>query len=135
MTLKEIKKYFLIKKTPPNEEVFKTQKLHSTEPLKIDNQLVWVLFRSPEESRLFDYLQNKNDYKSKEKLFGVIIDEGYAYSTKKGVPHNLQLVLKKPWLIEEKNISRKLEVVVTDIDTDNKYLLHDLYTKVRKSNT
>lgn len=135
MNLKDIKEYFLVQKSPLKEKDLLDKKYTSAQPITSESKVFWVLFKNQQESRLFDYLQNKNDYRSKEKLFGIIIDEGYAYSTKKGIPHNLQLVLKKPWSIKEKNISRELEVVITDEDTENKYLLHNLYSKVRKGNT
>jgi hypothetical protein len=134
-SLEEIKDIFTVSKNPPKDKDLLDKKYTSAQPITSEGQDFWVLFKNQQESRLFDYLQNKNNYRSKEKLFGIIIDEGYAYSTKKGIPHNLQLVLKKPWSIKEKNISRELEVVITDEDTENKYLLHNLYSKVRKGNT
>ena len=131
MTLKELRENFLVlEKLPPTED-FVNKKYHSALPIILDNKGYVVVFRNERESRIYSFLQSPNDYKVKEDLFGIIIDEGYAYSSTKGVPSNLQLVLPKKWVIEDSKIRRELEVVVTDIDQENDQLLHELYTKAR----
>lgn len=131
MTLEELRENFLVlEKLPPTED-FVNKKYHSALPIILDNKGYVVVFRNERESRIYSFLQSPNDYKVKEDLFGIIIDEGYAYSSTKGVPSNLQLVLPKKWVIEDSKIRRELEVVVTDIDQENDQLLHELYTKAR----
>lgn len=131
ITLKELRENFLVlEKLPPTED-FVQKKYHSALPVVLDNKGYFVIFRNERESRIYSFLQSPNDYKVKEDLFGIIIDKGYAYSTTKGVPTNLQLVLPKKWVIEDSKIKRELEVVVTDIDQENDQLLHELYTKAR----
>ena len=131
ITLKELRENFLVlEKLPPTED-FVQKKYHSALPVVLDNKGYFVIFRNERESRIYSFLQSPNDYKVKEDLFGIIIDKGYAYSTTKGVPTNLRLVLPKKWVIEDSKIKRELEVVVTDIDQENDQLLHELYTKAR----
>ena len=131
MTLEELREKFLVlEKLPPTED-FVNKKYHSALPVVLDDKGYFVVFRNSRESRIYSFLQSPNDYKVKEDLFGIIIDEGYAYSTTKGIPTNLQLVLPKKWVIEDSKIKRELEVVVTDIDQENDQLLHELYTKAR----
>jgi len=131
MTLEELREKFLVlEKFPPTED-FVNKKYHSALPVVLDDKGYFVVFRNSRESRIYSFLQSPNDYKVKEDLFGIIIDEGYAYSTTKGIPTNLQLVLPKKWVIEDSKIRRELEVVVTDIDQENDQLLHELYTKAR----
>ena len=131
MTLEELRENFLVlEKLPPTED-FVNKKYHSALPVVLDDKGYFVVFRNERESRIYSFLQSPNDYKVKEDLFGIIIDEGYAYSTTKGIPTNLQLVLPKKWVIEDSKIRRELEVVVTDIDQENDQLLHELYTKAR----
>ena len=131
MTLEELREKFLVlEKFPPTED-FVNKKYHSALPVVLDDKGYFVVFRNSRESRIYSFLQSPNDYKVKEDLFGIIIDEGYAYSTTKGIPTNLQLVLPKKWVIEDSKIKRELEVVVTDIDQENDQLLHELYTKAR----
>jgi len=131
MTLEELREKFLVlEKLPPTED-FVQKKYHTALPVVLDNKGYFVIFRNERESRIYSFLQSPNDYKVKEDLFGIIIDKGYEYSTTKGIPTNLQLVLPKKWVIEDSKIKRELEVVVTDIDQENDQLLHELYTKAR----
>ena len=131
MTLEELREKFLVlEKLPPTED-FVQKKYHTALPVVLDNKGYFVIFRNERESRIYSFLQSPNDYKVKEDLFGIIIDKGYEYSTTKGIPTNLQLVLPKKWIIEDSKIKRELEVVVTDIDQENDHLLHELYTKAR----
>jgi hypothetical protein len=134
MTLAEIRKNFLLVKDIPSVKEFSANHYHSVVPITEDGNSYFIVLRNSTESMLYNYLQKPNDYKIKEQIFGVVVDKGYAYTTKDGVPNNMQLVLPKKWKIKDKNISRELEVVVTNIDQDNKTLLHELYKRVR-SNT
>lgn len=131
MDIKELRENFLVLEKLPTPEDFTKKKYHSAVPIVIENKAYFVILKNERESRIYAYLQSPNDYKVKEGLFGIIIEKGYAYSTNKGVPYNLQLVLPKKWVIEDSKIKRELEVVVTDIDQENDYLLHELYTKTR----
>ena len=131
MSLEELRENFLVLEKFPTTEDFVKKKYHSALPIILDDKGYVVVFRNERESRIYTFLQSPNDYKVKEDLFGIIIDKGYAYTTTKGVPTNLQLVLPKKWVIEDSKIKRELEVVVTDIDQENDQLLHDLYTKAR----
>jgi hypothetical protein len=131
LKLKDTKNNFLIlNKLPSAKEFLKVKYLYAL-PVKINKKEQWIIFRNQKEVQIYEYLQSPNDYRVKEDLFGIIIDKGYAYSTTKGVPTNLQLVLPKKWVIEDSKIKRELEVVVTDIDQENDQLLHELYTKAR----
>ncbi len=131
MTLEKLRENFLVQEKFPTVEEFTKKKFHSAVPIVIEDKAYFVILRNERESRIYTYLQSPNDYKVKEDLFGIIITEGYAYSTTKGIPTNLQLVLPKKWVIEDSKIKRELEVVVTDIDQENDQLLHELYTKAR----
>ncbi len=131
MTLEELREKFLVLEELPPTEDFVKKKYHSALPVVLKDKAYFIIFRNERESRIYTYLQSPNDYKVKEDLFGIIIEKGYAYATKKGVPYNLQLVLPKKWVIEDSKIKRELEVVVTDIDQENDQLLHELYTKTR----
>jgi len=132
MTLEELRKNFLVQEVLPNTKDFVNKKYHSAVPIIDGGKTYFVVFRNSRESRIYTYLQSTNDYKVKEELFGVIIDKGFAYTTKNGKPENLQLVLPKKWIIEDSKIKRVLEVVVTNFDQENNQLLHELYTKVRE---
>jgi len=131
MSLEELREKFLVQDKYPTTEEFTKKKFHSAVPIIIEDKAYVVILRNERESRIYTYLQSPNDYKVKEDLFGIIIEKGYAYSTTKGIPTNLQLVLPKKWIIEDSKIKRELEVVVTDIDQKNDQLLHELYTKTR----
>ncbi|MDD4381787.1 MAG: hypothetical protein PHE21_00365 [Candidatus Dojkabacteria bacterium] len=130
-TLEELRKYFLVQKTMPTAQEFTKYNYHSAVPIVIEDNTYFVILRDNIESMLYSYLQKPNDYKVKEEMFGATLDHGYLYAG--NPPRFIQLVLPKKWEIKEKNISRILDVVVTDIDQDNKSLLHKLYKRVRST--
>jgi hypothetical protein len=132
MTLEELRKNFLVKEKPPTKEDFESGKCFLAEPfIEKDKRVFWIWFENYEEYKKYEYLESPSDYKTKEKLFGVLVEKGYAYITKKGTPSRIQLVLPEKWEIKDKNIKRSLSVVLQGIDEDNDRLLHDLYTKAR----
>lgn len=132
MNINKIKENFLVLENPPSTEDFKRHGYHSATPIFISDKIYWVIFRNKHESILYEYLQAPNDYKVKENLFGIVINKGYAYTTKKGVPDYLQLVPSDKWEIKDKNIKRELDIVISNKDQSNDQLLHYLYTKTRE---
>lgn len=134
MDLTLLKNLFLItEKEPSPEDLLSKNGLYAL-PLTINSRTYWIIIRDNKDSILLKYLLKNQNYKDKEKLFGLAIDKGYAYlgGTKKP-PEYMQLVLPKKWEIKDKNISRKLDVVITNVDQKNKTLLHELYKKVRSN--
>jgi len=134
MTLKELRKNFLVQEIMPTAEEFTKYKYHSAVPVVIDEKTYFVILKDSIDSRIYTYLHNPNGYKVKEDIFGVIIDKGYAYIRKNGLPNILQLVLPKKWTIEDSKIKRELEVIITNVDQENDQLLHELYTRTRERN-
>jgi len=132
MKLVELKKRFTIipGKLPAN--TLKKYRAHSAERFIIDGKEYWAVFKSPREQDIFTFLTSKEGYKVKEHLFGVVIDEGYAYTKGQGeAPDYMQLVLPNKWKIKDRNIEREFTVVVSNIDEENDPLLHELYSKTR----
>ncbi len=131
MTLDELKKNFLLSERLPSEEEYKKNKYSSTQLVIIEGKAYWLIFRTRLERIMYEYLENSNNYKAKESLFGIGIKKGYAYVSKQSLPFFIQLVLPQKWVIEDRNIKRELSIVVTNGDNPNKNLLHELYSKTR----
>jgi len=134
MTLKELRKNFLVQETLPTAKEFTKYKYHSAVPIVIEEKRYFVILKNSIDSRIYTYLQNPNDYKVKEDIFGIMIKKGYAYTEKNGIPNNIQLVLPEKWSLEDSKIKRELEVIITDVEQENDQLLHELYTKTREKN-
>lgn len=128
-----IKKIFFVQQDlPPIEEFIQKGYLHALQ-IKIDNKDQWIIFRNRREVQLYEYLKSPKDYKAKEKMFDAETFPEYAYTTKSdGTPDYIRMVLPKKWLIKDKNIKRKLEIVIANKDQENDRLLHTLYSKVRQ---
>jgi hypothetical protein len=132
MDLQTIKKYFHIYKGKPDLSYLESDFFHSIANIEIEGTTYNVELKDNTDSVLFEYLKNPNDYKAKEALFGVIIEDGYArLGVKEKAPVYLQLVLPKPWVISDKNITRELAVVISNSDQSNDSLRHEMYRRTR----
>lgn len=134
MTTPQLKEYFLVVDKLPTVDEFNKAGYLGALPIKEDNKDLWILFRSKKEIQIYEYLKAPDDYKTKEKIFNADI-EGYSYVLDTvGNPKYIELQLSKKWLIEDRNIKRELEVIVSDLDQENDLLLHTLYSKTREKN-
>lgn len=126
-----IKNFLIVKKLPSAKEFLKAKYLYAL-PVKKDNEELWIIFRNRKEIQTYEYLQSPNDYKVKEKIFSADI-KGYSYVQNQGeAPQYIEMQLPEKWVIEDKNMKRELEIVISDLDQNNDQLLHTLYSKTRE---
>ncbi|MDX9739453.1 MAG: hypothetical protein RBT33_03815 [Candidatus Dojkabacteria bacterium] len=134
MTTPQLKEHFLVVDKLPTVDEFKKAGYLYALPIKEGTKELWILFRDKREVQIYEYLKAPDDYKTKERIFNADI-EGYSYVLDSvGNPEYIELQLSKKWLIEDRNIKRELEVIVSDLDQENDLLLHTLYSKTREKN-
>lgn len=131
MTIEELKKRFVVETEKPTPEDFKTFKV--IEPY-IADEIYYIYFKDYSEYKLFRYLETSKDYKSKEELFGIDTEltETYIQNPETKTIKYIQKKLPKKWVISDKKIKREIDVFITNINDENKQLLHTLYLKTRK---
>lgn len=131
MTIEELKKRFVVKTEKPTPEDFNTFKI--IEPY-IDDEIYYIYFKNNAEFKLFHYLESSQNYKSKEELFGIDTEqtEIYIQNPETKTIKYIQKKLPKKWVISDKKIKREIDVFITNVNDENKQLLHTLYMKTRK---
>lgn len=133
MKVKDLREANLwVKDRQPTLKDYQDEKCISAYRLIEEGKEYWLLIRNKRDQMIYEYLKSPDDYKTKERIFGASLEEGYADV---GNMAYTEFVLQEPLIIEEKNHKRKLIVLVSNKNTENDKLLHSLSIKTRQESS